>query len=132
MLSLLLTVPSCIYSFWHGVIPTSYFILMTCKIISEQHCIIICMSSILQQCFALVFLVGCSLNNSALPLHLPTPPPPPPPLSQSIRESVDSLCRDGTDLPRLPYIGKACTRPNFEDLSLFTYLTIVYESLCTH
>ena len=26
MLSLLLTVPSCIYSFWHGVIPTSYFI----------------------------------------------------------------------------------------------------------
>ena len=26
MLSLLLAVPSCIYSFWHGVIPTSYFI----------------------------------------------------------------------------------------------------------
>ena len=26
MFSLLLTVPSCIYSFWHGVIPTSYFI----------------------------------------------------------------------------------------------------------
>ena len=26
MLSLLLTVPSCIHSFWHGVIPTSYFI----------------------------------------------------------------------------------------------------------
>ena len=26
MLSLLLVVPSCIYSFWHGVIPTSYFI----------------------------------------------------------------------------------------------------------
>ena len=26
MLSFLLTVPSCIYSFWHGVIPTSYFI----------------------------------------------------------------------------------------------------------
>ena len=25
MLSLLLAVPSCIYSFWHGVIPTSYF-----------------------------------------------------------------------------------------------------------
>ena len=22
------TVPSCIYSFWHGVIPTSYFILI--------------------------------------------------------------------------------------------------------
>ena len=26
MLSLLLAVPSCICSFWHGVIPTSYFI----------------------------------------------------------------------------------------------------------
>ena len=26
MLSLLLAVRSCIYSFWHGVIPTSYFI----------------------------------------------------------------------------------------------------------
>ena len=26
MLSLLLAVPSCIYSFWHGVIPTSHFI----------------------------------------------------------------------------------------------------------
>ena len=49
----------------------------------------------------------------------------------SIRESVDSLCRDGADMPRPPYIGKACTRPNLEDLSLFRYLTIVYESLCT-
>ena len=26
MLSILLTVPSCFNSFWHGVIPTSYFI----------------------------------------------------------------------------------------------------------
>ena len=30
MLSLLLAVPSCIYSFWHDVIPTSYFIFYTC------------------------------------------------------------------------------------------------------
>ena len=30
MLSILLAVPSCIYSFWHGVIPTSYFIFYTC------------------------------------------------------------------------------------------------------
>ena len=30
MLSLLLAVPSCIYSFWHGVIPTSYFDFYTC------------------------------------------------------------------------------------------------------
>ena len=49
----------------------------------------------------------------------------------SIRESVDSLCRDGADMPRPPYIGKACTRPNLEDLSLFRYLSNVYESLCT-
>ena len=48
-----------------------------------------------------------------------------------IRESVDSLCRDGADTPMPPYIGKAFTRTNFEDLSLFRYLTIVYESLCT-
>ena len=48
-----------------------------------------------------------------------------------IRESVGSLCRDGADMPRPPYIGKACARPNLEDLSLFRYLTIVYESLCT-
>ena len=36
-----------------------------------------------------------------------------------IRESVDSLCRDGADMPRPPYIGKACTRPNLQDLRLF-------------
>ena len=49
----------------------------------------------------------------------------------NIRESVDSLCRDGADTPMPPYIGKAFTRTNFKDLSLFRYLTIVYESLCT-
>ena len=39
MLSILLAVPSCTYSFWHGVIPTSYFIFndfYTCSIY-EQH-----------------------------------------------------------------------------------------------
>ena len=36
-----------------------------------------------------------------------------------IRESLDSLCRDGTDMPRPLYIGKACTRPNLQDLRLF-------------
>ena len=39
MLSLLLAVPSCIYSFWHGVIPTSYFIFndfYTCTCIGTQ------------------------------------------------------------------------------------------------
>ena len=36
MLSLLLAVPSCIYSFWHGVIPTSYFIFTLVYIIIVQ------------------------------------------------------------------------------------------------
>ena len=39
MLSILLAVPSCIYSFWHGVIPTSYFIFndfYTCNICSVK------------------------------------------------------------------------------------------------
>ena len=53
------------------------------------------------------------------------------PRSPGIRESVDSLCRDGVDTPMPQYIGKAFTRTNFEDLSLLRYLTIVYESLCT-
>ena len=53
------------------------------------------------------------------------------PMHAGIRESVDSLCRDGADMPRPPYIGKACARPNLEDLSLFRYLSNVYESLCT-
>ena len=33
IISLLLAVPSCIYSFWHGVIPTSYFIFILVYII---------------------------------------------------------------------------------------------------
>ena len=41
-----------------------------------------------------------------------------------IRESVDSLCRDGADMPRPPYIGKACTRPNATFVSLFSHLTV--------
>ena len=44
-----------------------------------------------------------------------------------IRESVDSLCRDGTDTPMPPYIGKAFTRTNFEDLGLFRYMIMVCE-----
>ena len=44
-----------------------------------------------------------------------------------IRESVDSLYRDGTDTPMPPYIGKAFTRTNFEDLSLFMYMIMVCE-----
>ena len=34
----------------------------------------------------------------------------------------ESLCRDGADTPMPPYIGKAFTRTNFEDLSLFRYI----------
>ena len=44
-----------------------------------------------------------------------------------IRESVDSLCRDGADTPMPPYIGNAFTRTNVEDLSLFRYLIMVCE-----
>ena len=44
-----------------------------------------------------------------------------------IRESVDSLCRDGADTPMPPYIGKAFTRTNFEDISLFRYINMVCE-----
>ena len=54
MLSLLLGVPSCIYSFWHGVIPTSYFIFIlvytrflqkyiyTCKSIQWPMYVLVC------------------------------------------------------------------------------------------
>ena len=44
-----------------------------------------------------------------------------------IRESVDSPCRDGADTPMLPYIGKAFTHTNFEDLRLFRYMIMVCE-----
>ena len=37
----------------------------------------------------------------------------------SIRELVDSLCRDNTDKPMPPYIQKACNRPNTAFVSLF-------------
>ena len=33
----------------------------------------------------------------------------------SIRELVDSLCRDGVDIPMPPYIGKAFTHTNVEE-----------------
>ena len=39
--------------------------------------------------------------------------------SHSIRESVDSLCRDDADMPMPPYIRKACNRPNAAFVSLF-------------
>ena len=41
------------------------------------------------------------------------------------RESVDSLSRDGVDMPRLPYIGKACIFPNTASLGM--YLIMVCE-----
>ena len=40
-------------------------------------------------------------------------------LSGSIRESVDSLCRDDADMPMPPYIRKACNRPNAAFVRLF-------------
>ena len=47
--------------------------------------------------------------------------------TSTIGESVDSLCRDGAELPRAPYMGKACTRLNSEMLSLFRGLTMVLK-----
>ena len=43
----------------------------------------------------------------------------------------DSLCRDGADMPRPPYIGKACTRSNATFVSLFRHLTVVLKCFCT-
>ena len=43
----------------------------------------------------------------------------PPTCIDIIRESVESLCRDGADMPMLPYIRKACNRPNVAFVSLF-------------
>ena len=38
---------------------------------------------------------------------------------KTIRESVDSLCRDDADTPMPPYIRKAYNRPNAAFVSLF-------------
>ena len=46
MLSILLAVPSCFNSFWHGVIPTSYFIFndfYTCMYMDLCACATVCM-----------------------------------------------------------------------------------------
>ena len=43
-----------------------------------------------------------------------------------IRESVDYI--DGTDMPRPPYIGKACTRPNLQDLRLLGSYRLHFRS----
>ena len=37
----------------------------------------------------------------------------------SIRESVNSMCRDGADMPKVPYIHKPCNLLNATFLSLF-------------
>ena len=49
-----------------------------------------------------------------------------PPSSQS------SLCsRDDADMLMLPYIRKACNRPNAAFVSLFRYLTVILECFST-
>ena len=61
MLSILLAVPSCFNSFWHGVIPTSYFIF--------------------NDFFTLVYLWGYGQYRLEVfqSILFPPPPPPPPP-----------------------------------------------------
>ena len=49
----------------------------------------------------------------------------------SIRESVDSPCRDDADMPIPPYIRKACNRPNAAFVSLFRYMTVIHECFST-
>ena len=49
-----------------------------------------------------------------------------------IRESVDSLCRDGADMPMPPYIQKACKHPNAAFvISICRYLTVIHECFST-
>ena len=43
------------------------------------------------------------------------------------RLSSSIVARDGADTPMPPYVGKAFTRTNFEDLSLFRYMIMVCE-----
>ena len=46
-------------------------------------------------------------------------------LSPCTIESLDSLCRDGMDMPKPPYKGKACNCPNSAFVSIFRCLTVV-------
>ena len=61
MLSILLAVPSCTYSFWHGVIPTSYFIFndfYTCNIIGNGLRKIVACSHSSSQCLLVSTVFG--------------------------------------------------------------------------
>ena len=50
---------------------------------------------------------------------------------ESIRDSVDSLCRDDVDMPKPPYKREACNLPNVAFVSLFRQLIVILESHCT-
>ena len=41
------------------------------------------------------------------------------PKNMSIRQSVDSLCRDDADMPMPPYIGKLATAPTLHLLAFY-------------
>ena len=45
----------------------------------------------------------------------------------SIMDDDSECCAKRRDTPMLPYVGKALTRTNFEDLSLFRYMIMVCE-----
>ena len=68
--------------------------------------------------FSLDSTINCWLSMTSLLISQCRP---------AIRESVDSLCRDGADTPMPPYIGKAFICTNVEELSLFRYLIMVCE-----
>ena len=53
-------------------------------------------------------------------------------MSIIIRESVDSLCRDGADMPIGLYKQNPLKLPNNEVLSLYRYLPLILECFCTN
>ena len=59
MLSLLLAVPSCIYSFWHGVIPTSYMIFILVSLIFVSRLSLDCSDDITRTMY--VYVRACVL-----------------------------------------------------------------------
>ena len=100
-----LAVLSCIYSFWHGVIPTSYLIFTLVSLIFSSHRYGKRHPSL--NCTRMRMWYVRKENRRGLADF------------RIIRESVDSLCRDDADMPRPPYIRRAYNRPNVAFVSLF-------------
>ena len=57
MLSILLAVPSCTYSFWQGVIPTSYFIFNDLLYVGDILVVAIAVMATVVLCFLVVTII---------------------------------------------------------------------------